>query len=265
MTRRVLRTQGSAVFPLIVLAAISLGSPAVSACSENDPFVKLHCAFDSNPRVSENRVVTLTAFNYAYVFAAEQDRNDYLDQARSAISGAYEVANRIFKEEGVNLQILSWTILEKDVPGLTVSGFSPNSALMADVHKESRFIGVHWSEWLDKRLSELTGNFASSPCPNEQCNWVNLSGMVRNWPGEEELGRELARSFGYYFDLNTEVNQTNLMSETNQGTHLTTSQRDAIWSSINTFRTKLLSITCDPPVEFAPMARDQIERTGRLG
>jgi hypothetical protein len=109
MTRRSMRrlmpallVVALAVFPIVV-------STVVSSCSENDPFVTRHCAFNDNPRVSTNRVVTLFAVNYIYVSARDDEatRHAYLGHADEVISSAYDEANRIFRDDNINLQIVS--------------------------------------------------------------------------------------------------------------------------------------------------------------
>jgi hypothetical protein len=84
------------ILPVLALVAIALVLPAaVSGCSSNDQFVKLHCTFNDNPRVSAKRVVTLFAFNHLYAVRTESNRNNYISGAEEELPSIYSVVNRI--------------------------------------------------------------------------------------------------------------------------------------------------------------------------
>ena len=249
-----------------LVAALCISAPAtLSGCSEeNDPFVTRHCMFNDNPRVSSDRIVTLFAVNYVYAFTAEFetpiDRAEYIGFAEVVIKDAYGEVNRILRENHINLQIASLTVYDKDVARLNVSGTSPNAIEMVQVHEgRGRLIGVHWSEWVIKVGDNVPPSWsAPGHCPprpaSEFCNWLNLAGYIRHPLGVAATGRDLAKAFGWYFNLAERVGTSdNLMSKMGEGTMLDQAQRDAMWTSINTsYHTNLSSVTCDPPVQLAP-------------
>jgi hypothetical protein len=240
-------------------AVLATALPSVillAGCSENDSFETRHCAVNASPRVSENRVVTMMAVNYLY----SDTTGFYIDAAPNTIAAAYEVMNGIFRNNNINLQIASLAVFARNVPSLNLEPGDPNVQEMVQVHHEySKYIGVHWPEWSVEEDSEGRAITASKPCASESCNYLSLAGQIHNWSSNEELGRLLAHTFGYYFNLeDIAPNATNLMSELDMlgtpgpGANITFQQRETMWSAINSGRPTLESVTCDPPPVLAP-------------
>jgi hypothetical protein len=241
----------------VLLAALLPSAPLLAGCSENDPFVTRHCAFNASPHVSANRVVTMVAVNYVYT---RDIGGFYIDNAPASIQDAYEVMNRIFRDDGINLQIASLRVEFRNVPDLNI-WHGDDIFDMVQVHHQARaFIGVHWSEWVAVADSPGARAWASPPCPSESCNWLSLAGQLHNNSSSAEtLGKVLAHTFGIYFNLEElPPDPTNLMGEfaplgiPGPGTELTNGQRDTMWSAINSGRPDLTSVTCDPPTILAP-------------
>ena len=251
---------GLSTVTLLALALPLLGT--ASACSGNDPFVTHHCAFNANPRVSSQRVVTLLAINYIY---AEHDEQNYISDTMHVMSRIYDEANKIFRENGINLRILPWASVDAgDVRGMTVFTDPNVPAIIADLDKhdkQRKLIGVFWSQWAGISGNYTAGYGAHSTCPpSDECNWVNLYGWITNHGSDLTLiGKSLAAAFGYYFNLTDVADPTNLMHSVIDpaqpgptGTVLTPEQRSTMWAAINTGRPKLLAETCDPPIQLAP-------------
>jgi hypothetical protein len=241
---------------VVILATFFPSVPFLVGCGVTEDWVTRHCADNANPRVSENRVVTMVAINYLYT----NTTGDYDQNARSTIPAAYEVANRIFREEGINLQILSLSVNDRNIPGMNIQGGSPNIPAMVEVHHgASAYVGVHWPEWVLVKGSDKRSHGAGDLCPSEACNWLILGGQLRNGGSVEGIGRILAKTFGFYLNLDElGPDPTNLMSKTDifgapgPGTDLTIEQRDIMWAAINSGRPALTTVTCDPPVALAP-------------
>lgn len=239
---------------------------AVSGCSGSDPFVTHHCALDDSPRVSAQRVVTLLAINYIY---AEHDEQNYISSAMHAMPAIYDEANKIFRDNGINLRILLWTSVDAgDVRGMTAFTYPNVPAIKADLDKhdkQRKLIGVFWSQWEGAPGYYTAGYDAhTTTClPSQECNYVNLYGWITNHGSDLKLvGRSLAAAFGYYFNLIDVTDPANLMHSSNDpaqpgptGTLLTPEQRSIMWAAINTGRTGLLSETCDPPIQLAPLPK----------
>jgi hypothetical protein len=255
----------AALFAL-ALAALSITVPiVVFGCSSSDPFVTRHCKFNDNPRVSANRVTTRFAENNVYVSTrdTEEVRHRYLDQADGVVDGAYEGANRILRDDGINLQIVPLPVVGRingklDIFDNAGLGGGPDSAdidEMTTVHRQSQegtrgfseLIEVHWPEWFLSQGNNATqGNGPPPTCGTEdRCNWVVMSGFIHN---RQAVGGTLAHEFGHYFTLDHVADSANLMCECGLATALTTQQRDLMWAAINTnWRRELISEMCDPP------------------
>jgi hypothetical protein len=242
---------------VVLLAAFLPSVPLLAGCSANDPFVTRHCAFNANPHVSANRVVTMVAVNYIY---SSEASGDYTDNAPKVIPGAYEAMNKIFRDDGINLQIASLRVEVKNVHPLNIELGFPDITDMIQVHHNARaFIGVHWPEWEFLVGHPNPGAFASAPCASESCNYLSLAGQLHINGSAETLGKVLARTFGLYFNLEQlGPDPTNLMGipgpqgMPGPGTKLTIAQRNTMWSAINSGRPDLTSETCDPPAVLAP-------------
>jgi hypothetical protein len=241
----------------VLFAAFFLPSaPLLAGCSAKDPFVTRHCAFNAKPHVSANRVVTMLAVNYVYSSAT----GDYTDNAPKVIPHAYEAMNKIFRDNGINLQIASLSVQVKNVHPLNIELGFPDITDMIQVHHNARnFIGVHWPEWELMADHPNPGAFASAPCASESCNYLSLAGQLHINGSAETLGKVLARTFGLYFNLDAlGPDPTNLMGVPGPhgmpgpGTTLTIAQRNTMWSAINSGRPDLTSETCDPPAVLAP-------------
>jgi hypothetical protein len=250
-----------AVLPIVVTST-------VSGCSKDDPFVTRHCAFNDNPRVSANRIVTLFATNYVYESSRDSsaDRGIYSTAADDKIDAAYKSMNRIFAADGINLQVVPWTTDDRINEKLDVfhaAGFNGTASVedideMVRAHQGfSQLIGVHWYEW-DRGVrfdnSEGQAPLSGGLCRDDRCNWVLMAGFLhKNSP--LDVSRTLAHEFGHYFNLEHVTSPPDdLMVEGGSGTVLTAQQRDIMWASINTspVRTTLFSMTCDPPIAIAP-------------
>jgi hypothetical protein len=251
----------------VMPVALSLGlATVVSGCSDTDPFVTRHCTFNDNPRVSVNRIVTLFATNYVYASsgASPSERGAYYATADDTIDAAFEVMNRIFAADGINLQVVPWTIDDRVNDRLDVfhaAGLNGTASVedideMVRVHRGfSQLIGVHWYEW-DRGvgLSNIEGQapLSGGLCSDDRCNWALMAGFIHHPIG---VGMTLAHELGHYFNLDhVTTPPDDLMVEGGNGTALTVQQRDMMWASINTspVRTALFSETCDPPVRAAP-------------
>jgi hypothetical protein len=270
MSRRSMRRFLPALFA-VALAAFPIAVPTVvSGCSPSDPFVIRHCNFNDNPRVTANRVVTLFAVNYVYVSTrdSEEARHRYVGQAEDVITGAYETTNRILRDDDINLQVVPLPVVGRineklDVFDNAGLGGGPDSAdidEMMSVHRQSQdgtrgfneLIAVHWPEWfLNQGNNATQGNGPPPACATvDRCNWVLMSGFIHS---PQAVGGTLAHEFGHYFTLDHVTDPANLMCECGLATALTTEQRDLMWAAINTsWRTDLVSETCDLPVTAAP-------------
>jgi hypothetical protein len=250
------------ILPVLALVALTLMVPAtVSGCSSNDPFVKLHCTFNDNPRVSTKRVVTLFAFNHLYAVRTESNRNNYISGLEDELPSIYSVANRIFREDGINLQIVSLAARDEgDVHGMTTFFGADVPAMLQANQGHAGLIGVFWPEWDEAPGNVSAGYTAHAPCstaPDEGCNWLSIYGMLINNVPIETIGRSLASAFSFYFNVTPVSDPANLTHTAMfqigpTGTLLTTQQRDTMWAAVNTGRTELVSETCDPPIQVAP-------------
>jgi hypothetical protein len=258
-----------------VLSVVALA--AFTGCSSPgpaNPYLARNCKSNDNPRVSANRVVTIYARNYVYA-GDSPDRDQYLDRAKAVITDAYTVANRIFAQDGINLQIKPLTTFTFNDPVLNIVPLIVKNdyAIVSEMERiHSGYpldIGVHWSEWLKEsgNYSDEAGESVVPPCRGTICNWVLMKGSIRYLerhrpPGFsiKSLGGTLAHELGHYFDLQhiplSSGDVGNLMYEglfnDYHGTALTAAQRDTMWTNINTNFHLLYTVTCDPPVTVAP-------------
>jgi len=259
----------ASVVALVALPlALSLGA---SGCKRPDPFSARHCKINDKPRVTANRVVYLYAKNYIYESstASPADLEAYSRTAEIKIDGAYEVANRIFAQDAINLQLVPST---EEVVNDGMDIARPNSPLavdipegfvvqkMAAVHKQwSQLIGVQWAEWNRFKNDPTAPSWGSppAPCRSFYCDWVLMTGSIHNIASAEEIGRTLAHELGHYFSLShvlpTDNLPDNLMVTGGSGTALTAQQRDTMWDSVNNRRTPLFAVTCDPPAGAPPL------------
>ncbi len=254
-----------------VLVAVSICG--LLACSESDPFIVRHCKFQDDPRVSANRVVTLVALNHVYVSARDDQAAQarYLATAEQMIAQIYDVANGIFRANGINLQIVPLAVREHidellDVYDQAGLGGQPTSV---DIDEMVRFhqgfsdqIGVHWSEWDAAVGTSNYEGWGPLPCDSSancacaaspRCNWVLLANFIHSRQSITLKGTILAHEFGHYFNLNHVTDPGNLMVAGDiNGISLTSVQRQLIWTTINTLRLPLISETCDAPLAVAP-------------
>jgi len=249
---RLPRTLRTPLLGLAVFASLLVIPSAVSGCTSDSPFAKRNCEINDNPRVSDNRVVTVAAVNYIY---SQEISGIYRDSSKGQLNAAYEEVNRIFRENHVNIQVVSLAVFDRtNVTALNIVTFPPIGVMVEQQEGLVTLIGVHWSEWRLMVDSLRYGSWASAPCPGEQCNWMNLAGALHNANSVAERGSLLARTFGFYFNLDIVANQSNLMCQwiPCAGTDLTIAQVNTMRDAINIGRTSLDSITCDPPA--APAA-----------
>jgi hypothetical protein len=269
---------------LAIAAVVTFGfGLTTSACSGGDEWANRHCRWHDDVRVSADRVVTLFAGNYVYVSARDSvtTRGAYVSRVDEIVHDAYDVVNRIFRDDGINLQIVPLSVDVRidellDIYDDANGSRGPTESQIAKAvqnhqqhlgERSYEIIGVHWLEWFGKAESTTYDGWAPQPQPVvpcttiDRCNFVFMDGgihaVIRS-PGTyaEFVGQMLAHEFGHYFNLShVTTDPANLMCAGEcLGTVLTTSQRDVMWTTVNTnsFRTPLNSATCDLPVTAAP-------------